>query len=222
MINVFLVDDEQLVREALKLLLKDVTGIKVVGETASGEGALSAVREKKPNVILLDIHLPDISGLHVTRKLLQQHPGVKIIILTAAANEIFSQRLLEAGVHGYFTKDSSRDELINAIKAVYNGERVISPKIANALAIAHTTRQTQSVFDELSNREMEVMLMMLRGVPTQTIAEKLFLSPKTVSTYRIHIFDKLKVKNDVELILLAIRHGLIDMPHMGGTQDTVE
>jgi DNA-binding NarL/FixJ family response regulator len=212
MINVFLVDDEQLVREALRLLIKDIPGIKVVGEAATGEAALAAIREKKPHVILLDINLPDVSGLHISRKLLQQQPQIKIIILTAAPNDIFSHRLLEAGVHGYFTKDTSRDELMNAIKSVYGGERIIGQKIANELAIAHTTKKTQSIFDELSNREMEVMLMMLRGMPTQTIAEKLFLSPKTVSTYRIHIFDKLKVKNDVELILLAIRHGLVDMP----------
>lgn len=212
MINVFLVDDEQLVREALRLLIKDIQGIKVVGEAASGEAAFQGVREKKPDVVLLDIHLPDVSGLYVSRKLLQQHPQIKIIILTAAPNEIFSQRLLEGGVHGYFTKDTGRDELMNGIKSVHRGERIISQKIANELAIAHTTGKTQSVFDELTNREMEVMLMMLRGMPTQTIAEKLFLSPKTVSTYRIHIFDKLNVKNDVELILLAIRYGLVDMP----------
>lgn len=212
MINVFLVDDEQLVREALRLLIKDIHGIQVVGEASTGEAALAAIREKKPDVVLLDIHLPDLSGLHVARKILQQQPQMKIIILTAAPNEIFSHRLLEAGVHGYFTKDTGRDELMKGIKAVHTGERIISQKIANELAIAHTTGKTQSVFDELSNREMEVMLMMLRGTPTQTIAEKLFLSPKTVSTYRIHIFEKLKVKNDVELILLAIRHGLVDMP----------
>lgn len=212
MINVFLVDDEQLVREALKLQIKDVSGIKVIGEASTGEAALQAIREKKPNVVLLDIHLPDVSGLHVSQKLLQQQPNIKIIILTSEANEIFSNRLLEAGVHGYFTKETDRDELINAIKSVNSGQRVLSPKIASALAIANTTQQKASVFSTLSNREMEVMLMMLRGVPTQTIADKLYLSPKTVSTYRIHIFDKLNVQNDVELVLLAIRHGLIDMP----------
>lgn len=210
MISVLIVDDERLVREALKLLLKDTPGIKVIGEAETGEAALTKIREKRPNVILLDIHLPDISGLYITQKLRRQYPEIKIIIITTETNETFPTRLLEAGVQGYFTKEAEQGELVQAIKDVQAGKRVISTKIANQLAISKTTRQSPSVFDTLSDREMEVLLMVLQGIPPEVIANKLHLSPKTVSTYHVNILKKLNVKNNVELLLLGIRYRLVD------------
>ncbi|AIT63776.1 response regulator [Coxiella burnetii] len=209
MISVLIVDDEQLVREALKLLLKDASGVKVIGEAETGEMALASAREKRPNVILLDVHLPDFSGLYISQKLLRQYPETKVIILTSEKNKTFSRRLLEVGVHGYLTKEAEQEELIQAIKEVQKGKRIISPKIASQLAVSKMTSQVSGVLDSISDREMEILLMMVRGVPTETIAQKLHLSPKTVSTYRVAIFKKLNVKNDAELILLGMRQGLL-------------
>ncbi len=136
MISVLIVDDGQLVREALKLLLKDASGVEVIGEAETGEMTLASVREKRPNVLLLDVHLPDFSGLYISQKLLRQYPETKVIILTNEKNKTFSRRLLEVGVHGYLTKEAEQKELIQTIKEVQKGKRIISPKIANQLAIS--------------------------------------------------------------------------------------
>ena len=210
MINVLLVDDHDLVRTGIRKILSDVTGIKVVGEARTGEEALQLSRKLRPQVVLMDVKMPGIGGFEATRKLLRIDPDLKVLVLTTCNNDLYPARLLQVGAVGYITKGSTMDEMVQAIRAVHVGQRYISPEIASRLAFRHVSDQEETPFDTLSERELQVMLMITRGVKVQHIADKLCLSPKTVNSYRYRIFEKLTVQNDVELTLLAVRHGLIE------------
>ena len=210
MINVLLVDDHDLVRTGVRKILEETNGIKVVGEASNGEDAVKICRKLNPNVVLMDVRMPGIGGFEATRKLVRQDPDLKILVLTTCDNDIYPSRLLQLGASGYLTKGCSMDEMVQAIRAVHAGQRYISPEIANRLAFRHVTDKDQSPFESLSERELQVMLMITKGVKVQEIADKLHLSPKTVNSYRYRIFEKLGIKNDVELTLLGIRHGLIE------------
>ena len=209
-ISVLLVDDHDLVRTAIRNLLTNVAGIKVVGEARTGEEALVVCRQHKPQVVLMDVKMPGIGGIEATRKLLRHQPGLKVLVLTSCKNDIFPARLLQIGASGYITKGSTMEEMVQAILAVRSGQRYISPDIASRLAFKHVTSADESPFDALSERELQVMIMITKAVKVQDIAEKLCLSPKTVNSYRYRIFEKLNVVNDVELTLLALRHGLVE------------
>jgi len=209
-INVLLVDDHDLVRAGIKKILDDVSGIKVVGEANSGEDAVKQVRKSHPSVVLMDVKMPGIGGFEATRKLLRIDPDVKVLVLTICDNDLYPARLLQVGAAGYLTKGASTEEMVRAIRAVNAGQRYISPDIASRLAFRHVTDNEISPFELLSERELQVMMMITRGCNAQAIATSLCLSAKTVNSYRYRIFKKLKVKNDVELTLSAIRHGLVD------------
>lgn len=210
MITVLLVDDHDLVRAGIRSLLADLGDIKVIGEAASGEEAVRIAREKHPNVVLMDVRMPGIGGLEATRKLLRADPDVKVIALTVCGEEPFPSKLLQAGAAGYLTKGSGIDEMVQAIHSVHTGKRYISPEVAQQLALKHLSDDKASPFDALSERELQVMLMITSGQKVQEISDKLCLSPKTVNSYRYRLFDKLNVHSDVELTHLAIRHGILD------------
>ena len=210
MINVLLVDDHDLVRAGIRRIIDDVSGIKVIAEARTGEEALRLARQLKPHVVLMDVKMPGIGGFEATRKLLRVDPDVKVLIVTTCTNEVYPAKLLQVGASGYLTKGSSMNEMIQAIRAVHSGQRYISPEIASRLAFKHVSEEEGSPIDALSERELQVLLMITNGMRVQDIAEKLCLSPKTVNSYRYRIFEKLAVRNDVELTLLAIRHGLKD------------
>lgn len=209
MISVMLVDDHELVRSGVRRLLDDTSGIRVVEEAASGEDALLRVKEVRPDVLLMDVNMPGIGGLEATRKLLQMDSGLRIIVCTVHSEEPFPTRLMEAGAVGYLTKDCGIEEIVTAIRSVFSGERYICTSVARQLALASLPGANNSPFDRLSQREMQVMLMVTQGQNVQAISDKLCLSPKTVSTYRHRLFEKLGVFNDIELLRLAIRHGMI-------------
>jgi two-component system invasion response regulator UvrY len=209
LIKVLVIDDHTLVLSAIKSTLQDVAEIKIVGEAYRGVEGVQFARELRPDVVILDFNLPDITGLETVNRLLRNDPNIKILVITATVNELFPFRILEAGAKGYLTKDCSKNELIRAIKAVYSGQNIISPHIASRLALAKVDNKERSQFDELTDREMEVMMMVIRGVMVNDIADRLFLSPKTVHSYRSRIFEKLKVENEVSLLLMAMKKGLI-------------
>ncbi|WJW74293.1 UvrY/SirA/GacA family response regulator transcription factor [Thiohalobacter sp. IOR34] len=210
MIKLLLVDDHELVRSGIKRILEDTPGMQVLGEASSGEEAIEFVRRNAPDVIIMDINMPGIGGLETTRKLLQIHPGLKIIVVTVHIQEPYPTRMLEAGASGYLTKHCAVDEIVDAIKAVMQGERYISADIAKQLALNMLPGGTRSPFERLSQREMQVMLMVTQGHSIQDISDRLCLSPKTVSTYRYRLYEKLGVSNDVELTHFAMRHGILD------------
>ena len=218
MISVMLVDDHKLMRTGIKFILDDTADIRVVGEASSGEEALERARALKPNVILMDVSMPGIGGLEATRKLAMSLPETRIIVLSAQTAEPFPMRLMEAGAAGYLTKDSAGDEIVTAIRRVQAGERYISADIARQMALQAVNKTSgASPFEQLSSREMQVMIMATGGHSVQDISDKLHLSPKTVSTYRSRLFQKLGVSNDVELTRLALRYGVIEEKSDGGS-----
>ncbi|MDH5432863.1 MAG: UvrY/SirA/GacA family response regulator transcription factor, partial [Gammaproteobacteria bacterium] len=188
----------------------DQEKIDIVAEAASGEEAVTKARELKPNVVLMDANMPGIGGLEATRRLLRYDPDIKIIVITVHDEEPYPSRFMQAGASGYLTKGASADEMVIAIRQVATGKRYLSPEIAQKMALKALNPDDGNPFDELSDREMQVMMMITKGVKVQDISEQLFLSPKTVNSYRYRVFEKLDIENDVELTHMAIRYGIID------------
>lgn len=210
MIKLLLVDDHELVRIGIKRLLQDVQGMKVIGEAGTGEEAVILAKELMPDVVVLDVHMPGIGGLEATRKMVRHNPDIKILALTIYEGEPYPTRLLQAGASGYITKGCDPEEMIRAIRTIHAGQRYISPEIAQQMAIKRFTKGEESPLDLLSERELQIMLMITQGLKVQDISKKLCLSPKTVNSYRYRIFDKLNIHSDVELTLLAMRLGMIE------------
>ena len=209
MIKILLIDDHVLVRAGIREMLQEVKGLTVVGEAGTGNEGIELARKLNPDLIVLDLKLPDLSGLEVTQKILRSHSEVKILVVSAIINDLFLFRLLEAGAHGYITKDAKQEEFIQAIKSVIDGKTVISPQLAKRLALAKADYKNNNIFAEISDREMEVMMMVIRGIPVKEMAQRLNISHKTIHSYRNRIFEKLNVKTDLAVTLLAIHHGLI-------------
>ncbi len=210
MIRVMVADDHDLVRSGISRMLGDVQGIKVVAQAASGEEAVECYREFAPDVTLMDIRMPGIGGLEATRKICQINPHARIIAVTACADELFPAKLIEAGARGYVTKSTDISEMVTAIRNVFTGKKYIDPDIAQQLALQAIEPESASPFQQLSQREMQIAMMIVHCEKVQTISEKLCLSPKTVNSYRYRMFEKLDISSDVELTHLAIRHELID------------
>lgn len=210
MIKVLIVDDHALVRMGIRRLLDDLHDMDVVAEAESGEAALTLVKNLQPDVVLLDMKMPGIDGWEVTRRLKKSNPHVKVIAVTAMSSEPLPGRILQLGAMGYLTKESGAEEMAAAIRKVYSGERYLSAAIAQKMAINSLQVQQESPFDCLTEREMQVMLMITSGMNMQDMVDRLFLSSKTINGYRYRMFDKLDIKNDVELTYLAIKHGIIE------------
>lgn len=212
MIRVLIVDDHALVRMGIRRLLDDQPDMDVVAEAENGEMALSMVKLHQPDVVLLDMKMPGIDGWEVTRRLKKTNPHVKIIAVTALSTEPLPSRVLQLGAMGYLTKESGPEEMAAAIRKVVQGEKYLSAAVAQKMAISSLQAPQESPFDLLSEREMQVMLMITNGMLVQDIADRLFLSTKTINGYRYRIFEKLAIKNDVELTYLAMKHRVIERP----------
>ncbi len=212
MIRVLIVDDHALVRMGIRRLLEDLPDIEVVAEAENGETALVMVKQHQPDVVLLDMKMPGIDGWEVTRRLKKTSPQVKVIAVTALSTEPLPSRVLQLGAVGYLTKESGPEEMAAAIRKVVRGEKYLSAEIAQKMAISSLEAPHDSPFDLLSEREMQVMLMITRGMTVQEIADKLFLSTKLSMDIVTVMFEKLDIKNDVELTYLAMKHGIIEKP----------
>lgn len=210
LIKVLLVDDHELVRMGIKRLLQDAPGLKVIGEAASGEDAKIKAKDLSPDVVIMDINMPGIGGYAATSTITRQNPDIKVLALTIYEDEPYPSRILKAGASGYITKGCSSEEMIRAIRLIHSGQHYISPKVAQQIAIKRFTKSEESPLDILSERELQIMLMITQGQKVQAISEKLCLSPKTVNSYRYRIFDKLNVNSDVELTLMAVRLGMLE------------
>ncbi len=211
MIKLLIVDDHELVRTGLKHIISGDPAILVVGEAGDGEDAIIKNRQLEPDVILLDVSMPGLSGFEVTNRIRQSTPDTKIIILTVHAESPFPSKLLDAGATGYLTKGCEATELLAAIHSVASGKRYIGGDIAQQLALSLLPGASRSPFDTLTAREMEVALMLMQGMGAPEIAEVMRLSPKTVATYKYRVYDKLKVHKEVELMKMALRYGIIEI-----------
>jgi len=211
MIKVLLVDDHELIRTGLRSIIEAKDGFMVLGEAETGEAAVEFVDKQQPDVVLMDIHMPGIGGIEATRKIMAKWSEINIIALTIVDDDPFPTKLLDAGAKGYLTKGSAADEMFKAMIAVVAGKHYISSDVAQKLTLSKfDNANDSSPLSDLSAREMQVMMMITQGKSINEVSESLFLSPKTVSTYRYRLYEKLDVSNDVELTHLAIRHDLID------------
>jgi len=208
-INVLLVDDHHLVRVGINKILTSVKGINVVGECETGEEAIKVCRQDEPDVLLMDMDMPGMGGLEATKKILRFAPDVKIIVLTAHTEDPFPSKVMQMGAAGYLTKEAGPDEMVNAIRAVHSGQRYLPSDIAQKMALSQFNSVEENPFNALSDRELQIMIMITRGDKVPAISEHLNLSTKTINSYRYRMFEKLDVSNDVELTHLAIRHGML-------------
>lgn len=210
MINILLVDDHELVRTGISRIIDDVRGMKVIGEAESGEDAVKWCRSNEPDVILMDINMPGIGGLDAMHKILRLNEDIKIIMLTMHTENPFPTKVMQAGAAGYLSKGACPDEVLNAIRIVNSGQRYLAPEIAQQMALSQLSPSDEDPFRVLSERELQIMMMITKGQRVVDISEQLSLSSKTVNSYRYRLFDKLGVQGDVELTHLAIRYGMLD------------
>lgn len=209
MIKVLVVDDHDLVRMGISRMLADSPDIQVIGDADNGETAILLAKNQKPDVVLLDVNMPNMDGLEVTKRLIQIDKNSKILAVSSLASQPYPAMLIKAGVTGYITKGTPLDEMLKAIKKVAQGGRYFSADVAEQLADMLTAEKSENPFDLLSEREMQVAMMVVNCQSPQQIADQLFVSVKTVNTYRYRIFEKLNIDSDVKLTYLAVRYGLI-------------
>jgi two-component system, NarL family, invasion response regulator UvrY len=210
MIRILLVDEHELVRSGLAALLNTADDMMVAGVAQSGEDAVKMVTELPVDVALMDINMPGIGGVEACRRILKHDPNVKIIAISVHKDGPIPQQMLRLGVLGFISKGSSAAEMIMAIRKVISGKRYLCTEVANNLALQSLPGNEESPFAKLSQREAEVVTLILQGKTIQEMAEMLVLSDKTVNTYRYRLYEKLQIKNDVELTRLAVKFGHID------------
>jgi two-component system invasion response regulator UvrY len=210
MIRAVLVDDHAMIREGCCRVLANAGDIEVVGQAGSAEEALPMVRALRPDVVLMDIHLPGASGLQATEHLTATQPQSRVIVLTMVDELPMPQRLLEAGAWGYLTKSAGAEELVKAVRLVSQGKHFLSSEIASKLAL-NTVRNAgkESPLELLTPRELEVTLRLARGESNKHIASYLHISEKTVSTHKTRVLEKLGVLNVVALANLLAHHRML-------------
>jgi DNA-binding NarL/FixJ family response regulator len=209
-VRVLLVDDHAVVRTGARSLLSSVDYVEVVGEAATADEALAQITKLKPDIIIMDISLPGVSGIELTRRVRHSYPEVQVIILTFHEGDEYLLQAMRAGASGYVVKGASSEELIKAIDAVRHGGVYLDPMQTRRLIAQHLVQGRETAFAALSGREREVVELMIDGLSNQEIAMQLAIGVTTVQTHRSHIMAKLQVGNFGELIRYAIRSGAID------------
>jgi DNA-binding NarL/FixJ family response regulator len=214
-IRVFLADDHTVIRDGLRLLLEAQADIEVVGEAADGRRTVRAVADVTPDVVVMDIAMPELNGIETARQLRVRCPAVKVIILSMYSSNEYIYQALQAGAMGFLVKESAGQEVIAAIRTVQAGRRYLSHRIEENVIVEYI-RQTQSrephsPLELLSDREREILQLVVEGKASTEIAKLLFLSPKTVETYRSRLMHKLQIKDLPSLVKFAIQHGLTSL-----------
>jgi DNA-binding NarL/FixJ family response regulator len=213
-INVLLADDHTIVRDGLRALLEANPEIKVVGDAASGEEAVEKVKELSPDVVVMDISMPEVNGIVATRRAMECKPDLRVIILSmlGTADTVF--HALQAGARGYLLKESAGREVVEAVQAVYAGEMYFSRPITNTMINDYLQARIETEVDgleTLSPRENEILCLVVEGKTSAEIGKRLNLSPKTIESYRSRMMQKLGISDLPELIKFAIKHGLISL-----------
>jgi DNA-binding NarL/FixJ family response regulator len=206
-IRVFVVDDHALVRAGMRMILSGETDIEVVGEADCGEEALPQIRKLAPDVVLCDLHLPGVSGLELTERILKGNHGTRVIVVSVLEDGPMPKRLLEVGASGYVGKGGDASELLRAVRDVARGKRYLANSVAQNLAL-YGIDGDGSPFDALSARELEVAMLLTQGLRQEDIAKRLSLSAKTVNTHKTRLFEKLGIQDSIALARLAGQYGL--------------
>lgn len=218
MINLILAEDHAIVRKGLKMILEEAGDIEIIAEVSDGLEAVKKVEELSPDLIIIDISMPNLNGIQATRQIKRKNPNTRILILSRHKNDEYVLQSIRAGANGYLIKNSAPSKLINAVYSIYNNKGYLSSSISKII-IDDYFNKPEKYFGEdkqslVSEREYEVLQLLVEGQSTKGIANKLFISVNTVATHREHIFDKLNLKNIVELTLFAVKKGIIDLSDM--------
>ncbi len=208
--RILIVDDHAIVREGLKQILSEVDDIEVAAEADCSRSALQMARLEPWDMVLMDISMPDRSGLETLELLRKEHPGIKVLMLSMHRETQYAVRALKTGAAGYLNKQSAPDQLVDAIRLVASGKKYISPEVAQELASQVSGERDGLPHEGLSNREYQTLCMIASGLPVSAIADKLALSVKTISMYRARLLKKMQLKNNSELTHYAIKQGLLD------------
>lgn len=209
MIRILIADDHAVVRQGLIQIVSDTSDIVVSDEASNGREVLTKTSKNKYDVVVLDIAMPDISGLDILNEIKKENPGLPVLMLSIYPEEQYAVRALKAGASGYLTKKVAPKELIRAIRKVYSGGKYITSTLAERLAL-YLAEGEKPPHESLSDREFQVMFMIAEGKRIKDIAKALFISDKTVSSYKSRIFEKMGMTSNAELTRYAIKHGLID------------
>jgi DNA-binding NarL/FixJ family response regulator len=211
-IKILIVDDHPVVREGIGAMLKHEPDFKIVGEAANGLEALEQARELSPDVILMDLRMPEMDGVEAITKIKEAKPEIKFIILTTYSDDEYIFKGIAAGARAYLLKDAPRDELFKAIRAVSRGESLIQPVVASRVLdkLAELSRKNPGA-ETLSEREVEVLRLMAKGVSNSNIAEELSITQSTVKTHITNIFQKLNVTTRTEAVTTALKRGIIQL-----------
>ena len=208
-IRVYMVDDHALVRAGMRMILAGQADIEIVGEAGSGESALPEIRRLRPDVVLCDLHLPGISGLEVTERIVRGGHGIRVVVVSVMEEGPLPRKLLEAGASAYVGKGGDAAELVRAVREAARGSRYLAGGIARNLALSGVS-EGASPFDALSPRELEVALLLNQGLRQEQIARRLCLSAKTINTHKTRLFEKLAIHDGIALARMASRYGLMD------------
>ena len=209
MIRVLIADDHVVVRQGLKQILGDTPELLVAGEAINGQEVLDKIRAEAWDVVVLDISMPDHSGLDILKQLKAEQPKLPVLVLSMHPEDRYAMRVLKAGASGYLAKDSAADELVKAIRKVVSGGRYVSPSLAEKMAFDVGADASKLPHETLSDREFQVLRLIADGKSVTEIAAELSLSVKTVSTYRARLLEKMNLSTNAELIHYAIRNHLI-------------
>ncbi len=214
-IRVLVADDHAIIREGLRVMLGNQPDMEVVGSAANGREAVRLVDEHEPDVVVIDISMPELNGIEAISQMLPRHPHIKVIVLSIHETKPYVYRTLKAGAKGYLLKETAGLEVVEAVRAVYRGERYLSQRISDLLTnVAFRNLEVPievSPLEQLSPREREILQLVAEGKTSQEIAERLSISPKTVDTYRSRLMRKIGVEDVAGLVKFAIQHGVISL-----------
>jgi DNA-binding NarL/FixJ family response regulator len=217
MIRVLLVDDQELVRSGFKLMLDLAEGIDVVGEAADGREAVRLAKELDPDVVLMDVRMPELNGIEATQQLQWAGVDARVLVLTTFDLDEYVYGALKAGASGFLLKDAPREQLLTAVRTVARGESLLAPAITQRLIERFVTRTPTSdasaILEELTQRELEILRLMARGLNNAEIAEQLILGQATVKTHVANILRKVGVRDRVQAVVLAYEHGIVEPGH---------
>jgi len=212
-LRILLGDDHTLVRQGLRKIIEDQPGWSVVGEAADGRDVVRRVLEDRPDVVIMDVAMPLLNGIEATRQILRKQPSTRVLVLSMHADEAYIIQALEAGARGYLLKDSADEELVRAVTAVAGGKSFFSPNVASIMLddyVRHLAEKgIADRYSSLSEREREVFQLVAEGHSNKEVANLLCISPATVETHRAHILQKLDLHSTAELVLYAVRRGVI-------------
>ena len=209
-VRVLIVDDHAVVRSGLRLLLDGEDDIEVVGEAGTARDAILEARSVKPDLVLMDVVMPDGSGLEAVPTLLREHETVKVLVLSMQDDPRYVREAFDAGASGYVMKEAADDEVVDAVRAVAAGQRYLHPALGARLLAAESEERRRAAEDPLSEREREVLRLLALGHPNQEIAKLLYISVRTAETHRAHIMRKLDLASRAELVRYALGEGLLE------------